>query len=105
MRAVFPGSFDPATQGHLDVARRAAGMFDEVVMCVLTNPKKTGRLFIPTSPAQAHISSPLVSATAQPQHPFEDQAGHRLLWTVCCGRGSRPSPGRRIFNAPDAVPR
>ncbi|WP_090102003.1 pantetheine-phosphate adenylyltransferase [Lentzea jiangxiensis] len=44
MRAVFPGSFDPATQGHLDVVRRAAGMFDEVVMCVLTNPKKTGRL-------------------------------------------------------------
>ncbi|MFI9815945.1 pantetheine-phosphate adenylyltransferase [Saccharothrix variisporea] len=44
MRAVFPGSFDPATSGHLDVARRAAGMFDEVVMCVLTNPAKTGRL-------------------------------------------------------------
>lgn len=43
MRAVFPGSFDPATQGHLDVARRAAEMFDEVVMCVLSNPKKTGR--------------------------------------------------------------
>lgn len=40
---MFPGSFDPATQGHLDVARRAAGMFDEVVMCVLTNPAKTGR--------------------------------------------------------------
>ncbi len=43
MRAVFPGSFDPATRGHLDVARRAADMFDEVVMCVLTNPEKTGR--------------------------------------------------------------
>jgi len=44
MRALFPGSFDPATHGHLDVARRAAGMFDGVVMCVLTNPTKTGRL-------------------------------------------------------------
>ncbi|MGW4210800.1 pantetheine-phosphate adenylyltransferase [Lentzea sp. NPDC004789] len=44
MRAVFPGSFDPATQGHLDVVRRAAAMFDEVVMCVLTNPEKPGRL-------------------------------------------------------------
>jgi pantetheine-phosphate adenylyltransferase len=44
MRALLPGSFDPPTQGHLDVARRAAGMFDEVVMCILTNPKKTGRL-------------------------------------------------------------
>lgn len=44
MRALLPGSFDPPTQGHVDVARRAAGMFDEVVMCILTNPTKTGRL-------------------------------------------------------------
>ena len=44
MRALFPGSFDPVTQGHLEVARRAAGMFDEVVMCILTNPAKAGRL-------------------------------------------------------------
>ena len=44
MRALLPGSFDAPTQGHLDVARRAAGMFDEVVMCILTNPTKTGRL-------------------------------------------------------------
>ncbi|MET9626486.1 pantetheine-phosphate adenylyltransferase [Lentzea sp. NPDC006480] len=44
MRALFPGSFDPATQGHLDVARRAAGLFDELVVCVFTNPRKTGRL-------------------------------------------------------------
>ncbi len=44
MRAVFPGSFDPVSQGHLDLARRAAGMFDDVVMCILTNPEKSGRL-------------------------------------------------------------
>ncbi|NUT95484.1 MAG: pantetheine-phosphate adenylyltransferase [Saccharothrix sp.] len=47
MRAAFPGSFDPATQGHLDVVRRAAEMFDEVVMCILTNPAKTGRHPLP----------------------------------------------------------
>ena len=39
-RCVCPGSFDPVTNGHLDVIRRAAGLFDEVVVAVLTNPAK-----------------------------------------------------------------
>ncbi|WKD31157.1 adenylyltransferase/cytidyltransferase family protein [Streptomyces xanthophaeus] len=43
MRALFPGSFDPITQGHQDVLRRAALLFDEVVVCVMFNPNKTGR--------------------------------------------------------------
>ncbi|MFF5405087.1 pantetheine-phosphate adenylyltransferase [Streptomyces misionensis] len=43
MRALFPGSFDPVTQGHEDILRRAALLFDEVVVCVMSNPNKTGR--------------------------------------------------------------
>jgi pantetheine-phosphate adenylyltransferase len=38
--AVFPGSFDPMTNAHLDVARRAAELFDRLVVGVLNNPKK-----------------------------------------------------------------
>lgn len=38
--AVFPGSFDPMTNAHLDVARRAAALFDRIVVAVLNNPKK-----------------------------------------------------------------
>lgn len=41
--AVCPGSFDPITNGHLDIIRRAAGMFDEVIVLVLHNPEKTAR--------------------------------------------------------------
>ncbi|MEU4086591.1 pantetheine-phosphate adenylyltransferase [Streptomyces aureus] len=44
MRALFPGSFDPVTPGHQDVLRRAALLFDEVVVCVMFNASKTGRL-------------------------------------------------------------
>ena len=39
--AVYPGSFDPITNGHLDVLRRAAAVFDRVVVAVLENPRKT----------------------------------------------------------------
>jgi pantetheine-phosphate adenylyltransferase len=37
---VCPGSFDPATNGHLDVISRAAGLYDEVIVAVLINIKK-----------------------------------------------------------------
>lgn len=38
--AVFPGSFDPVTLGHVDVARRAATLFDRLVVAILINPDK-----------------------------------------------------------------
>lgn len=45
-RAVCPGSFDPVTFGHLDIIRRAAAIFDELVVATGTNPSKS-RLFEP----------------------------------------------------------
>ena len=39
-RAVCPGSYDPVTNGHLDIIERAAGLFDEVVVAVLVNKSK-----------------------------------------------------------------
>ena len=41
VRAIYPGSFDPATFGHLDVIRRAAELFDEVIVGVLMNSEKS----------------------------------------------------------------
>jgi pantetheine-phosphate adenylyltransferase len=38
--AVFPGSFDPMTNAHLDVAQRASRLFDRLIIGVLNNPKK-----------------------------------------------------------------
>jgi len=41
-KAVCPGSFDPITNGHLDVIERASGLFDEVTIAVLKNSAKSG---------------------------------------------------------------
>jgi pantetheine-phosphate adenylyltransferase len=46
-RAVCPGSFDPVTNGHLDIITRASELFDEVVVAVLVNHKKSGLFSIP----------------------------------------------------------
>lgn len=44
--AVVPGSFDPPTLGHLDVIRRAAGLYDELHVIVVHNPAKAAMLSI-----------------------------------------------------------
>lgn len=46
-RALVPGTFDPITEGHLDIVRRAAQIFDEVIIAVAASPTKNGhgRLF------------------------------------------------------------
>ena len=44
--AIYPGSFDPVTLGHLNIIKRAAACFDKVIVCVMINSKKTG-MFTP----------------------------------------------------------
>ena len=46
-RAVYPGSFDPVALGHLDVIKRAAAIFDELIVCVSVNSAKDSGLFSP----------------------------------------------------------
>lgn len=45
--AVYPGSFDPVTNGHIDIIRRASKMFDKVIVLVSYNAKKHGGTFTP----------------------------------------------------------
>ncbi|HYO43083.1 MAG TPA: pantetheine-phosphate adenylyltransferase [Candidatus Limnocylindrales bacterium] len=49
--AVYPGSFDPITNGHLDIIARACDVFDRVVVAVLGNPRKT-----PLLPADQRVA-------------------------------------------------
>ncbi|MCD7928559.1 MAG: pantetheine-phosphate adenylyltransferase [Clostridiales bacterium] len=48
--AIYPGSFDPVTAGHLDIIQRAAAQFDRLVVCVMYNSEKQG-LFTPAERA------------------------------------------------------
>jgi pantetheine-phosphate adenylyltransferase len=40
-RAIYPGSFDPVTNGHLDIIQRGCKLFDEIIIAILINPDKT----------------------------------------------------------------
>ena len=43
--AIYPGSFDPITLGHLNIIRRASGIFDRVVVCIMPNAGKLHPMF------------------------------------------------------------
>lgn len=44
--AIYPGSFDPVTLGHLNIIKRASACFDKVIVCTMVNSKKSG-MFTP----------------------------------------------------------
>ncbi len=76
-RAVCPGSYDPVTVGHVDVFRRAATLFDEVVVAILHNPAKQGTFTVDERVALieaqvAHLDNVRVQAFA-----------NRLVVDVC----------------------
>ncbi len=53
--ALFPGSFDPFTNGHLDIVRRGAGLFDQVIVAIGTNSSK--QRYLPVEQMQALIAN------------------------------------------------
>jgi pantetheine-phosphate adenylyltransferase len=70
--AVCPGSFDPVTFGHLDVIRRAATIFDRLVVGVLTNTRKTPLLDAATRVAllRAAVDSEITGRISVAGRPF-----------------------------------
>lgn len=78
-KAVCPGSFDPVTNGHLDIIARAAGQFDEVTVAVLINKRKASLFTV-----EERISM-LRKATADHPNVVVD-AFHGLLVDFCRDR-------------------
>ena len=76
-RAVCPGSYDPITNGHIDVVTRAATLFDEVVVAVLYNPAKQGAF--PVEERVSLLEESLAAVGILRVEAFAD----RLLVDVC----------------------
>jgi pantetheine-phosphate adenylyltransferase len=59
--AIYPGSFDPVTLGHLDIIERGCRLFDQVIVAVLRNPNKTPLFTVPERIEQIRRSTPHLS--------------------------------------------
>jgi pantetheine-phosphate adenylyltransferase len=72
-RAIYPGSFDPLTFGHIDIIERSVRLFDTVVVALLTNPQKT-----PLFTVEERVE--ILQQTVKPRFPtVEIEVFHGLL--------------------------
>lgn len=53
-RAIYPGTFDPITNGHIDIVTRAAAMFDELILAIAASPSKKPMFSLDERVALAH---------------------------------------------------
>jgi pantetheine-phosphate adenylyltransferase len=84
--AVYPGSFDPITNGHVDVIRRASAVFDRLIVAVVANPRKT-----PLLPAEMRISviRAALKAEGLSDDRFEVASFDGLTVDFCRERGAK----------------
>ena len=83
--AVYPGSFDPITNGHLDIVRRALAVFDRVVVGVLANPRKSPLLSVD---ARIAIIEASLAADGIAPDRFDVVAFDGLTVDFCQSRGA-----------------
>jgi pantetheine-phosphate adenylyltransferase len=81
-RAVCPGSFDPVTNGHLDIIGRTAPLFDEVVVAVLVNKSKKGLFSV-------EERMDMLAEQAAPYPNVRVDSFHGLLVDYCRAHGIR----------------
>src|SRR5262245_1597432 len=81
-RAVYPGTFDPVTNGHLDILNRALEVFDQVTVAITTNPRKAP-LFTPEQRIEW-----IRAAVATPGKVEFDTFEGMLLVDYCRSRGA-----------------
>ena len=83
--AVYPGSFDPITNGHIDIIERAANVFERVIVAVLANPRKAPLLDVDTR--IGIIRDALASMEVAPGR-IEIEAFDGLTVELCRARGA-----------------
>ncbi|MBQ6117095.1 MAG: pantetheine-phosphate adenylyltransferase [Oscillospiraceae bacterium] len=80
--AIYPGSFDPITLGHLDVIRRAAACFDRLCVCVMVNAEKKSPMFT----AEERVA--LIRASIEGMENVEVEAYSGLLADYAVAKGA-----------------
>ncbi|HEV7605052.1 MAG TPA: pantetheine-phosphate adenylyltransferase [Candidatus Limnocylindrales bacterium] len=83
--AVYPGSFDPITNGHLDIVARAAAVFDTVIVAVLANPRKAPLLGIDE---RIRVIGEALVDVGHPPGSFDIVAFDGLTVDLCRARGA-----------------
>ena len=76
---ICPGSFDPVTEGHMDIIRRAAALFDRVIVVVLHNPAKRGFFTV-----EQRLELLRAACATLPQVTVDASAGMTAVYAASC---------------------
>ena len=79
--AIYPGSFDPVTLGHLNIIKRAALCFDKLIVCVMVNSQKTLDFLMEIGLKDKIVNS---SPAAKKRRPARMGGRRRLLLIADC---------------------
>ena len=83
--AVYPGSFDPITNGHLDIIERATNVFGRLIVAVLANPRKAPLLDVET---RVRVIRDALRDDGAPPDRIEVEAFDGLTVDLCRARGA-----------------
>ena len=83
--AVYPGSFDPITNGHLDIIERAAKVFETLIVAVLANPRKAPLLDVET---RIRVIREALAETDTPPDRIKVESFDGLTVDLCHSRGA-----------------
>ena len=83
--AVYPGSFDPITNGHLDIIERATNVFERLIVAVLANPRKAPLLDVET---RVRVIREALRDDGAPHDRIEVEAFDGLTVDLCRARGA-----------------
>ena len=83
--AVYPGSFDPITNGHLDIIERATNVFDTLIVAVLANPRKAPLFDVAT---RIRVIRDALSGVGAPPDRIVVEAFDGLTVELCRARGA-----------------
>jgi pantetheine-phosphate adenylyltransferase len=81
-KAIYPGSFDPITNGHVDIIQRGLTIFDKIIVAVLENPVKN-----PLFPARERVK--MIKNIFGPEKKVEVRSFHGLLVQFALENGAR----------------
>jgi pantetheine-phosphate adenylyltransferase len=83
--AVYPGSFDPITNGHLDIIERATNVFDRLIVAVLANPRKAALIDVET---RVRVIQDALRQDGAPHDRIEVESFDGLTVELCRAHGA-----------------
>ena len=100
IRALYPGTFDPIHNGHVDIAARAAGLFDELIIGIYDSPPKTLTFDTPqrlslAREALAHLPNVRVAPYHGLTVTFAREVGRVGRWCAACAPSRTSSSSSR----------